>query len=204
MEVQDRITYKAHELFMRFGIRSVSMDEIAANLGISKKTIYQFYSDKDSLVDNVINIVIAENETVCYQQATNCKDAVHEVFLALDHVIEMLANMNPSLMYDLEKYHHNAFKKLTEHKSKFFAAVIKDNLERGKKEGLYREEINTDILAQYRITTTFLVLDAIAFHYGKYSLTEILQEITDNFLHGIASNKGQKLIQKYKQQRLKK
>ena len=53
MEVQDRIKQRADELFRRYGIRSVTMDEIAAQLGISKKTIYQYYTDKDQLVDAV-------------------------------------------------------------------------------------------------------------------------------------------------------
>lgn len=203
METQDRIVAKAHELFMRYGIRSVSMDEIAAHLGMSKKTIYQFYSDKDALVEAVINIVIGENKNVCFKQANECKDAVHEVFLGMDHVSEMLANMNPLLMNDLEKYHHSTFKKLTDHKTKFFSNLVKENLERGISEGIFKEEINTEILSQFRVATTFLIFDSTSFPHGKQTPLQILEEITDNFLYGITNAKGQKLIQKYKQQRLK-
>jgi AcrR family transcriptional regulator len=203
METQERIVEKAHELFMRYGIRSVSMDEIAAHLGMSKKTIYQFYSDKDALVESVINIVIGENKNVCFKQASVCKDAIHEIFLGMDHVAEMLANMNPLLMNDLEKYHHSTFKKLTEHKNKFFANLVKENLERGISEGFYREEIDTEILSQFRVATTFLIFDSNTFPHGKHAPLQILEEITDNFLYGITNAKGQKLTQKYKQQRLK-
>ena len=63
MEQQERIVNKAHELFLRYGIRSVSMDEIANHLGMSKKTIYQFYADKDALVEDVIDIEINLNRT---------------------------------------------------------------------------------------------------------------------------------------------
>ena len=65
MEQQERIVVKAHELFMRYGIRSISMDEIATHLGISKKTIYQFFADKDALVASVVDIEITNNIRDC-------------------------------------------------------------------------------------------------------------------------------------------
>jgi AcrR family transcriptional regulator len=201
--MQDRIIAKAHELFMRYGFRSVSMDEIATQLGVSKKTIYQYFTDKDALVESIIEMEIKGNEKICSVQKTECKDAVHEIFLALDHMGEMLENMNPSLMYDLERYHPAAFKKLRGHKNKFFYDVVKDNLERGKKEGLYREEIKTEIIAQFRLASTFLVFDGNVFPRDKYTILQLMEEVTDNYLHGIVSVKGQKLIEKYKQQRNK-
>ncbi|MCR6722393.1 MAG: TetR/AcrR family transcriptional regulator [Chitinophagaceae bacterium] len=72
MEQQERIVAKAHELFMRYGIRSVSMDEIATHLGISKKTIYQFFTDKDSLVAAVVEIELLENEEKCRRFQKDC------------------------------------------------------------------------------------------------------------------------------------
>lgn len=204
METQERILHKAHELFMRYGIRSVSMDEMAAHLGISKKTIYQFYADKDALVEGVVNIEMNKTEGNCKLHKTECENAVHETFLALDSIEEIFASFNPSILYDLEKYHPKAHKKFTEHHNKFLYAIIKDNLERGIADGLYREEINIDIITKYRIGTVFMIFNDDHFPHGKYSLSKIITEITDNFLHGLVTPKGQKLIQKYKQQRLKK
>jgi AcrR family transcriptional regulator len=203
MDVQERIIEKARELFMRYGFRSVSMDEIAAHLGVSKKTIYQFFTDKDALVEIVVDQVIAENEKCCTLQAHECKDAIHEVFLAVEQAGEMLSNMNPSLMYDLEKYHPNAFKKFVSHKNKFFYELVKNNIERGKQEAIYREEIKSDIMSQFRVASTFLLFDADSFPKGKYTVLQLMEEITENFLYGLANTKGQKLIQKYKLQRLK-
>jgi AcrR family transcriptional regulator len=179
------------------------MDEIATQLGVSKKTIYQFFTDKDALVESIIEMEIKGNEKICSVQKMECKDAVHEIFLALDHMSEMLENMNPSLMYDLERYHPAAFKKLRGHKNKFFYDVVKDNLERGKKEGLFREEIKIEIIAQFRLASTFLVFDGNVFPRDKYTILQLMEEVTDNFLYGIVSVKGQKLIEKYKQQRNK-
>ncbi len=203
MEMQERILLKSHELFMRYGIRSVSMDEIAAHLGISKKTIYQFYEDKDALVEDVIKMEIDRNEQECSMQQNNSENAIHEIVLAVNMMEELLKVMNPSVIYELEKYHPKAYKKLNDHKAKFLYNTIKENLERGIKEGLYREDINTDILTRFRIGSTFLMFNPELFNVGKHNPTIVLQVITDNFLYGIATSKGQKIIQKYQSSKQK-
>jgi len=203
METQERILQKAHELFMLYGVRSVSMDEIAAHLGISKKTIYQFYTDKDSLVEGVIGIEINNNEQECIAYRNKCENAVHEIFLAIDMMQEVMKSMHPSILFELEKYHPKAHKKLNEHKHQFILEMIKDNLERGKQEGVYREELNIPIIAHLRLGSIFLTFNPEAFPMTKNNIIQVLQEITDHFLFGIVSAKGAKLIQKYKQQRQK-
>jgi len=204
METQERILTKAHELFMRYGLRSVSMDEIANHLGMSKKTIYQFYADKDALVEGAIDIEIQRSKKDCSGTRDQSENAIQEIFLAVDMVQEMLKHMNPSLMFDLEKYHPKAYKQFLEHKNKFFHEIIRTNLEWGIKEGLYREDIHIELLTRFRLVTMFLMFDTVNFPATKFTPGQVIAEITDNFLHGLATAKGQKMIQKYKQQRLKK
>lgn len=204
METQERIVTKAHELYMRYGIRSVSMDEIAAQLGMSKKTIYQFYADKDALVEGVIGIEINVNEQECAKHRGLCDNAVHEIFLAMDMVQEMLKGMNPAILFDLEKFHPKAFKKFNDHKNTFFSNVILDNLKRGIAAELYRPEINMDIISKFRVGAMFLIFNPDLFPPTKLNITDVLWETTDNFLYGLTTIKGQKLIVKYKQQRQKK
>ncbi|MEN9685787.1 MAG: hypothetical protein RLZZ28_1573 [Bacteroidota bacterium] len=203
MEQQERIVLKAHELFMRYGIRSVSMDEVANHLGMSKKTIYQYYTDKDALVDDVIEIETRRNEDECKMHQLKSENALHEVFLATDMVMELMQTINPAVLFDLEKYHPRAFKKFSDHKNKFLYKVIFDNLEAGKNQGLYRLEINSDILSRFRLTSMFVIFNQEYFPHGKYSFPELIAEITDSFLYGMTTPKGQKLIEKYKQQRQK-
>jgi AcrR family transcriptional regulator len=201
MEPRERIVNKAHELFMRYGIRSVSMDEVANHLGMSKKTIYQFYTDKDELVSDVIDIEIRKSEKVCSSHKDKSENAIHEVFMAVDMVLEILSSMNPMLLFDLEKYHPKAHEKHTAFKNKFLLQIIHDNLEWGKREGLYREEIKTAIIARFRLASMMIIFNPEQFPLGKLSLAEVVTEVTDNFLYGLATHKGQKLIQKYKQMR---
>ena len=203
VEPQERIVSKAHELFMRYGIRSVSMDEVANHLGMSKKTIYQFYTDKDALVEDVMNIEITGKQVECKHHRQKSENAIHEIFMATDMLLELLTHMNPALIFDLEKYHPKAFKRYNEYKNSFLYTLIKENIEWGKKEGLYREEVFADIMARFRLASVFLIFNPDIFPGGKHSLPVILTEITDNFLYGLASAKGRKMIQKYKQQRQK-
>ncbi len=204
MEIQERIVVKAHELFMRYGIRSISMDEIASTLGISKKTIYHSFKDKDALLDNVLEIEMNRRECNCSKTKEICENAVHEIFLAMDFMEELFAGLNPSFLFDLEKYHSVSYKKFSEHHNKYLFETIKDNIERGKEEGLYREEINSDILSKFRIGSMFLIFNMNYFPHGSYSLPQLGAEITDNFLHGLVTEKGRELISKYKIERLKK
>lgn len=203
MEAPDRIIQKAHELFMRYGIRSVSMDDVANHLGISKKTIYQFFADKDALVEAVMDLEIAQSqeESQCHKGKSD--DAIHEMFLAMEMVLEIVSKVNPAVIFDMEKYHPKAFKKHKDFKNNFLYSVIKENLEWGRKEGLYREEIESDILSKFRLGSMFMIFDNELFPHGKYKLTDIVKEMTDNFLYGLATPKGVKLIQKYKQSNTK-
>ncbi len=196
--MEERIATKAGELFLRYGIRSVSMDEIASHLGISKKTIYQFYSDKDSLVQRVVVAILSENVRECLNTREASKNPVHEMFIALDMIQDILKVTNPVVMYDLQKYHPVTYRKLTDHQHKFWLKLITDNLEEGKRLQLYRQDIDVDIIARFRLTTIFMIFNPeFTEGMGWNSLTKTMEELTIHFLYGITSAKGQKLIQKY-------
>lgn len=188
---------------MLYGIRSVSMDEIANHLGMSKKTIYQYFKDKDALVEGVINIEIERHHEEFSRYATISENAIHEIFLALDTAQEMFKHMNPSVMFDLQKYHSTAFEKFRTHKNTFFYDITKVNIERGKKEGLFRANIDVDVLTRYRLANMFLMFDFEHFPSNKFTPIQIISETTDNFLHGMATQHGLTIIDQYKQERIK-
>ena len=203
MEAKERILVKAHELFNRYGIRSVSMDDIAAQLGMSKKTLYQYYADKDELVNAVFTGVMDHNKQECTICQANGSNAIHEVFLSFEMLEGMLANMNPSLLYDMQKYHPSAFKKFQDYKNNFLYKLIRQNIERGIAEELYREEVDVDIQTRYRLHSIMLSFDSDVFPNNKTNLVYIEQQLLEHFLWGLATPKGQKLIQRYKTQRTK-
>jgi AcrR family transcriptional regulator len=204
MEMKERILEKANELFMRYGIRSITMDEIAAQLGISKKTIYQFYADKDEIVEAVVGQEIKRNELECVHFRSDSENAVHEIFMAMQQTEEMLKGMNPLIMYDLEKHHPKAFKKFKDHKHQFFFKVIKENLQRGVDEELYRPEINIDVVGKHRIESVFMAFNQDIFPHNRYHAKDVLYEIGYLFLYGVATMKGRKMIEKYMQKNVQK
>jgi TetR/AcrR family transcriptional regulator, cholesterol catabolism regulator len=203
-DTSSRIQQKAHDLFIQYGLRSVSMDDIANSLGISKKTIYLYYADKDELVNAVIGRVIQENQKTCEIDRNNAENAVHEIFLAIDLVVELFRSMNPSLLFDMQKYYPGAFKKFSEHKNDYLCGVIRDNIVRGIREELYRTDLNVEVLSRFRVESIILPFNPEFHNNVKASLAEIEEALTMHFLFGLVSQKGYKLTLKYQEERNKK
>lgn len=201
MEMKERIQVKAEELFRRFGIRSVTMDEISFQLGISKKTLYQSYTDKEEIVHAVFDRMIGENKQRCMGDRANSDNAIHEVFLAFDHVLQMFTEMNPAILFDLQKYHPNVYVKFNAYKYEFLFGVISENLKRGIEEEIYRPEIDVDTTTRLRIETSMMAFNTEMFPKSRTDLAGVQREILHHFLYGLATTKGIKLINKYIQQR---
>ena len=201
MEVKDRIKQKADELYRRYGIKSVTMDEIASQLGVSKKTIYHSFSDKNELVDAVIVDMLDHNRQCCQSDREKSQNAIHEVYLAMEMLQVMFDNMNPSILFDIERNYPATFAKFKEYKYNYLFKMVKENIERGKKEELYRPEVNTDVVAKIRLETMLLPFDEELFPKHKFSLVTVQQQLIEYFLFGIASLKGYKLITKYQKER---
>ncbi len=204
MEIRERIKVRADELFMRYGIRSVSMDDIATHLGMSKKTIYQYFADKDELVDAVVEDDIRNMQKDCSFCNDVSRDAVDEIFLTMEQILEQFRNMNPMVLYDLEKFHFASFQKFLRHKNDFLMKIISQNIERGIKEELYRPEVNVDVMSRFRLESMMIPFNISLFPPKKFNLVDVTREIIEHFVYGLATLKGHKLIQKYKHEYLKK
>jgi TetR/AcrR family transcriptional regulator, cholesterol catabolism regulator len=177
------------------------MDDIANSLGISKKTIYQYYADKDELVDAVVDAEFTKNEGICEFDRQNSKNAIHEIFMAMDMVVEMFSSMNPSLIFDMQKYYPKAFQKFHKHKNDYLYNVIRDNIIRGVSEELYRQEMNVDIISRFRVESITIPFNPEFHNKMKYNMAQIEEEFIIHFLFGMASPKGYKMILKYQQER---
>lgn len=202
-DTKARIQKAAHDLVMQYGIRSVSMDDIANNLGMSKKTIYQYFKDKDELVEAVVDEVISINQCGCKRDIDRSENAVHEIFLVMEMMAEMFKTMNPSILHDMQKYHPAAFSKFKKHKNEFLYNVCTQNLLRGIQESFYRPEMAVDILCRYRVEAMFIPFNPEFQQSLKHSLAKIEEEILMHFLFGLVSQKGYKLIIKYREQKEK-
>ncbi len=201
MELKERIIQEARTLFLKLGIRSVSMDEIATQLGISKKTLYQHFQDKDELVDLVLEGQICNMQSETRQTVESASNAIEEIFNTMDMMVKHSRNMNPVVIFDLQKYHFSSFQKFHAYQNDFLLTIISNNLKKGVEEGLYRSDIKINILAKFRLETLMMGFNMNAFPTEKFNVTEVSLVIIENFLYGLATEKGFNLIESYKNKR---
>lgn len=196
MEIKDRILKKAEELFFKFGIRSVTMDEVARELGISKKTIYLHFSDKDAIVHEMTQRFLDndyEKAKTIYEQSEN---PIDEMIQAARLAKELLNTVNPVLLFDLQKYHNKAWGTYLEHK-KMFVQLVTRNLTEGIEQGLYRSEIDVQVMALFRVETVELGFNQAIYPTRNYSVTKVQYAFLDHFLRGILTPKGLEIYEKY-------
>jgi hypothetical protein len=139
----------------------------------------------------------------CLSCRADAKDAVHEIFITMERIMEEFNNMNPMLLYDLEKFHFRAYQRFRDHKDKFLAKIIRENIEWGIRDDLYRREVNVDVMCKFRLESMMIPFNVSVFPPGKYNLATVSGLIIEHFIYGLATIKGHKLIQKYNEQRQK-
>jgi AcrR family transcriptional regulator len=203
MDTQERILHKARELYMRNGIRAVSMDDIATQSGVSKKTIYQYYADKDELVDAVMQMEekrVHQDSKECFEQS---KDAIEEILLTLSRIYTRFSQMNPMVISDMERFHPKAHNRFLKMKYDHMHRVISTNLTRGIMEGFYREELNVDVITKYRLESIMIPFNMAVYPSASYSLAAVTKELMEHYLFGLATLKGHKLILKYQKRIIK-
>lgn len=181
----------AMEVFMKYGIRSVTMDDLARHLAVSKKTLYKYVKDKNDLILKGIEFhQVQEHCTMkaCVEKHLN---AIDEMFEITKMVIDQIQNVHPSVMYDLEKYYPAAKAKFNEYKMTVVKTWHEDNLRRGIEEGLFRDDLNIEII-------TALYLSRMDDFFGMQELfndktigfKEVYLETFRYHIRGIASEKG--------------
>jgi TetR/AcrR family transcriptional regulator, cholesterol catabolism regulator len=199
METKDKILQGAEELFFRYGIKSVTMDDIAKHLAISKKTIYQFFEDKNEMVETLMTQSLRKDECEFKQIQADSENVIVEVFNMMKHMGNMFSKVNPNIFYDLQKYHPNAWKQFKVFKHECMAKMVEDSIERGIKEGLVRSDLNAKVLARLRIEEVEMGLNSEIFPPDKFKMLDVQLAMIDHFLHGICTIKGHKMINKFKQ-----
>jgi AcrR family transcriptional regulator len=198
METKERIIEQAKNLFLKLGIRSVSMDDICSHLAISKKTLYQHVADKDELVDMVLQGQISGMQAETMECCLQSENAIQEVIKTMEMLVKHFTSMNPVVLFDLQKFHLSAFNKFKDHKYQFTLEMISNNLKRGITEGLYRADINVDILSRFRLESLEIAFNVEVYPTNRYNLVEVSIAIIENFLYGVATEKGFALIEQYK------
>lgn len=182
---------------MQRGIRAVSMDDIAARLGMSKKTLYQFFSEKDELVDAVVSMHLSRMQGEAKQWREQAQDAVHEMFITMEQIQLHLSNMNPILLHDMQKFYPRAYQRFREHKEVFLFQLIRANMQWGVTEGFYRPDLEIDVLCRYRLASMMIAFNTELFPPQQFNLGKLSQDLLQHFVFGLATEKGHKRLMNY-------
>lgn len=185
---------------MRYGCKSVTMDDIARHLAVSKKTLYQFYKDKDEIITT-----FARNEFECEKNciegiAGEAENAIDEVMRISRHIRDTFSKMNPGLLYEMQKYHTEAWQVYTDFRQSTVADHIRGNLERGMREELYRNTIDVDMLTRLRLEMIQITFDTRVFPPAQFNIIDIQLQTTDLFIRGVATARGLEVLDQYKTQ----
>ncbi|MFN0274148.1 MAG: TetR/AcrR family transcriptional regulator [Chitinophagales bacterium] len=197
---ESRLLDRCEKLFMRYGIKSVTMDDVSRELGISKKTLYQYVENKDALICKVTKSHFACENKVVEQIIHQAKTAIDEMFGIATWMNQMSKNLNPGLLFDLRKYHPDAWQIYIDHRNNEIYNHIKHNLQRGIKEELYRENLHVEVLTRIYIARAEMFLDHEIFPYDKFPPEKTFPIFLDYHIRGIATQKGIKYLEKIKSQ----
>lgn len=197
---KEKLLKGADELFMKYGLRSVSMDDIARHLGVSKKTIYQHFADKDEVVESVAKAHMEMQREQFEKIAATSKNAVEEMVKISFCLKENLKNINPSVLFDMQKYHPASWNEWLKFKHKFIRENIIRSMKKGIEDGYFRDDFNMEILATMRLEQVQMAFDNAVFPRDRFNLTEVQAQLFDHFIYGLFTDKGKKLYHKYKQQ----
>lgn len=182
------------ELFKRFGVKSQTMDDIARQLGISKKTLYKYFSDKNDLVVKSMDFIIQLDCKHMDEIKRQKLNAIDENFSVSRHVLNQFKDIHPSVWYDLNRYHPKAMKIMDDFTHNVIFNWVCDNMKRGIEEGLYREDLQIPIIGGIYISRIKDFFNPLIFDNNRYSFADIYMETFRYHIRGIASEKGLEVL----------
>jgi len=194
---QQEIITAAFKQFKLLGFKSVTMDDIARKIGISKKTLYELFKDKDELVLECIKYMLNDNQAQTEKALKNSINAIDQAINILMIMEKMIRGMNPVCYLDLQRFYPSAAKYLNDHKDSFMFQCISDNLKQGIQEGFYREDIDIEIISRFRMESALIVFQHDLFPQETYDIVKVNTQIFAHYIYGIASSKGHKMIESY-------
>lgn len=195
MEYREEILKKTFDLIMKYGIKSVRMDDISSSIGISKKTIYQYFENKRSLISEVVEDHIKNNEKNIVSIIAKSKNAIDEIIDIGKHILTFLKGLSPSMIYDTQKYYPKQWEKVNNQHLNFFRGIIESNIARGQREGLYYEDINPEIISRLYVNQTLAIADESIFPSNQYDRGELYKTLVTYHVRGLMTNKGRKKAQ---------
>lgn len=198
--IRQQLIDTATELYMRLGIRSVSMDDVAREMGVSKKTIYTVVSNKEELVQLVMHEDTQCDLAVMTANREKSRDAIDELLMNSRYHIREMRNVSPTTFHDLQKYYPQVWQKEIKQHQQRFEQDIRENLERGMEEGLYRADIDSHIIAKFFVASVLMMIDTQVFPARERPMSEIIRQHFVYHFNGIVNQFGRDRLDDYLKQ----
>jgi TetR/AcrR family transcriptional regulator, cholesterol catabolism regulator len=196
MEIRERIIEGAAHLFKIYGIRSVTMDSLATRLGISKRTIYEVFADKDELLMGVLQWMTEKQRALVNRVLEDSENAIHAIFRLLESTRDHFQDVSPVFLADLKKYHYEVLMKKTDNNE---IPDYRNNIqliERGIKEKLFRKDINPDIVNRCLYSLGRSIMDLELYPVEDFTRREVVKNVFINYMKGVSTIEGINLINK--------
>lgn len=188
--VKEKILQKAAEMFLQIGVKSVTMDEIAAELGMSKKTIYAHFPTKTKLIEATTFYVFEEISNGIDQIKSKHKNPIEEHFVIKNFALRHLKNEKSSPQFQLQKYYPALFGVVKDKQQTLLEGLIKSNLDRGVKEGYYRKEIDVPFICRIYFIEIMGIKDRDLFPESQFRTPELVEKHLEYHLRAIVTEKG--------------
>lgn len=198
MEQKDRIVAGAEDLFLKAGIKSVTMDDIARHLGMSKKTIYQFYKDKNELVVALVKNKLQEDEDQIRNILEQSGNVIEEMINMMKCSEEIFGRINPIVIHDMQKYHPEAWDMFQNFKAGFLVNMLEALLDKGKQQGYIRGDIDVRIIARMRVCQVEMGFNTKVFPTSEFNPWKVQYQFLEHFCFGVCTLEGYQLLDKYK------
>jgi predicted transcriptional regulator len=193
--VKATILKKSGEIFQKLGFKSVTMDDIANELGISKKTIYKYYKNKAELVDEAVSYIHKSiyNSIMCV--CNEGHNAIQENYEMKKIFKELFKNSDDSPIYQLQKYYPKTFQKIINNEFSMFKECISKNLEKGISEGLYQKNLDIYLTTKFYFSLVMSVYDSKLYTYNKNTISIFELKVLEYHTRAIATEKGLEILE---------
>jgi AcrR family transcriptional regulator len=194
VEVKDRILVEAGLLFGKYGIKSMTMDALAEELGISKRTIYERFKDKDTLLKEVILYYKEQTKKQANELIDQSDNAIEAIFRIIRMTIDQMTRMSPAFLHDIKKYHPRVFMELAEPGEFRDLSVTRRLLETGMEQGVFRNDFNIEIVNRtLHVLFDLFGHDSLMVETG-FDRRDMLENVLVPYFRGISTDKGQKFL----------
>lgn len=197
MEVKENIIGTAEELFLKYGFRRVTMDDIAREMAISKKTIYQYFKDKNEIVCFVTENYLKKENAVIEGLEAESENVIEYLVKLSKQLRKHISTIHPAAMDDLKKYFPQGWKIFIQYKRECFLTSMIKILKKGMEEGYFRKDMNPEVLAIMRMEQIPLSFDQNLFPRTRFEFADVQMELLRHFMAGILTQKGRELLKNY-------